>query len=465
MRSLALIAVVFVGTIPGAAQGEIFSDGFELGRTCWVWTFTVGDEDLCFDAPFESPPPVGTDTAETAIELQQADLIIGLDTTGSMGDEIANIKSSIEVILDEFLNRIPNGGLGVAGYDDYPYGNYGSAGDGDLAYYLLHRVMTATTPAGRSSLFDAVDQYETHNGVDTPESGWEMVYQVATGAGSGTGPYAVPPFDPLTAPPVPIPPDEEIGEIGGAGVRYGSMPILIWITDAPSHNSGSGYPYGPIPGVSPATASQAVVAMNSIGGRIIGVMSGEPARADLERGVVDTGALVTPDAWGTVSRPPGCDLNECCTGLDGTGVPTIAGECPLLFEITSNGSGLGTAIVDGIERLTFSSTFDVWARLVDDPSDPVDAVAAFVDRLEADDSAPLPCTQGLTAVDLDPFDGVPDTFIDVLPGSTVCFNVVLKMNDTVPPTAEPQVFATTMEIFADFVTMIDSHGVFFRVSP
>jgi hypothetical protein len=77
----------------------------------------------------------------------------------------------------------------------------------------------------------------------------------------------------------------------------------------------------------------------------------------------------------------------------------VAGNCPLLFEISESGSGLGTVIIDGIERVLSSNPFDVSAKLVDDPADGVDVVSAFVDCVEADDSAPHPCTQGLTTID------------------------------------------------------------------
>jgi hypothetical protein len=83
----------------------------------------------------------------------------------------------------------------------------------------------------------------------------------------------------------------------------------------------------------------------------------------------------------------------------GAGVTPVAGNCPLLFEISESGSGLGTVIIDGIERVLTSNPFDVSAKLVDDPTDGVDVVSAFVDSVEADDSVPHPCTQGLTTID------------------------------------------------------------------
>jgi hypothetical protein len=290
-----------------------------------------------------------------------------------------------------------------------------------------------------------------------------MVKQVATGAGSGSIAIAVPPFNPLTAPPVSIPEGEETGEIGGVGIRYGSMPILVWITDAPSHNSGvTGNYYQPIPGVVPATSAQALVSMKQIGGRIIGVMSGENARPDLTLAAVETKAILAPQAWGTESRPPGCAPLQCCTGINGAGVLPVAGNCPLVFAISADGTGLGTAIIDGIEHLLTSTSFDIGADLVDDPIDGIDAVSAFVDRVVADNSAPYPCTQGLTAIDMNG-DSVPDTFIDVAPGSIVCFNVVLKTNQTVPPTSAAQYFSANLQIISDAVTILETRGVHFRV--
>jgi len=143
----------------------------------------------------------------------------------------------------------------------------------------------------------------------------------------------------------------------------------------------------------------------------------------------------------------------------------VGGLCPLLFDVDSSGSGLGAAVADGIERLIDSVVIDVGARLVDDPSDPVNAVDEFVERLEADAGAPPPCAQGLVAVDINPPDGIPDTFVDVAPGTTVCFNVVVKSNATVPSSGVEQVYPATLEAIGDNVTVMEDRRVFFRVPP
>lgn len=462
MRALVLAAYLMSLVNPVAAPGKtIFSDGFEGPRTCWDGAGYVGDFDLCFDMPFDTTPPVEKGTAELSTDVPRADLIIGMDTTGSMGGEIANLKSAATNLIDEFLLKAPDGAVSVAAYDDYHYDKYGS--EGDKAFYLLHRSMTVSTAAGRASIIGAIGDLTTHNGGDAPESGWEMVFQVATGAGSGGGDLAVPPFDPTTAPPVPVPPEEEVGGVGGVGIRGGSMPILIWITDAESHNSAVTQNfYQSIPGVSPSSSAQALAAINSIGGRIIGVMSAEAARPDLIHAAVETRAVVEPEDWGADSRPPGCAITQCCTGVNGTGVLAVSGRCPLVFEISADGAGLGTAVTEGIQKLLTSGSSDISADLVMDLDDDIDSVSAFVERVVADDTAPPPCTQGLNAIDTNA-DSVPDTFTGVTPGSIVCFEVELKTNQTVASTAAPQYFSANLDIIADGVTVLETRGVHFRV--
>ncbi len=147
--------------------------------------------------------------------------------------------------------------------------------------------------------------------------------------------------------------------------------------------------------------------------------------------------------------------------------PDADHQCPLVYEISADGSGLGTAVIDGIKHgidHLLPSYSDISARLWDDPSDSIDAVAAFVERLVADNTAPHPCTQGLATIDTNA-DGWPDTFLDVESGSIVCFDVVLKTNQTVPSTGAPQYFSAGLEMVSDDVTVLETRGVHFRVQP
>ena len=67
-------------------------------------------------------------------------------------------------------------------------------------------------------------------GRDGPESGFEALYQIATGAGIA-GPIGG--VSPVVAPFAPAP--DAVGSLGGVGFRDGALPIVIHITDALSH--------------------------------------------------------------------------------------------------------------------------------------------------------------------------------------------------------------------------------------
>jgi hypothetical protein len=209
--------------------------------------------------------------------------------------------------------------------------------------------------------------------------------------------------------------------------------------------------------------------MNDLSARVVGVVSvdGNDANAitDVTHAVSNTQAVVPPSAWGPVGvRPASCGIGQCCTGLNDAGETAVGGECPLVFKINGNGSGLGSAIATAIKVLTNYVTLDVGAWTEDDPSDSIDAVAEFVDRLEAVTAGTAPCAPGLIAVDTDT-DAILDTFDDVLPGTTVCFKLIPKMNTTVPPHAGPQVFKAKVNVIGDATANLDSREVYFIVPP
>jgi hypothetical protein len=68
------------------------------------------------------------------------------------------------------------------------------------------------------------------------------------------------------------------------------------------------------------------------------------------------------------------------------------------------------------------------------------------------------------AVDSDT-DGHLDTFMDVEPGTPVCFDIVARMNDTVMPTDRPQLFRALVDVLGDGITVLDTREVFFLVPP
>ncbi len=427
--------------------------------------------DFVFVVPYGMDPQPLADNLDFATDIVQADVVFGMDTTSSMGGEIDNLKSGIAGLISTIRSNIPNTAFAVVGYDDFPTDSYGSAAYGDQPFYLVHRVMTTSTGAGLSSVQNAVNSYTIHGGSDGPESGWEFLYQTATGEGTSEGSATVPAFDPAVGPPATAPTGEEIGDIGGVGFREGSLPIIVWATDACSHNSvtGTANDYS---GFTAANETTALSAANALSARLVSVISEEFSACSSEdiigqaqAAVTATNSVVPPDAWGPIGvRPGSCNLTECCTGQNGNGQPTVGGSCPLVFRVNSSGAGLSGTVATAIDVLTTFGAFDISGVPQDDPTDAVDTLSAFVSRIEATATAGAPCANGIPVTDVNS-DGVDDTFPDVHPGLTVCFEVVPKMNATVLPTDTPQMFKAEIVVYGDQITVLGKRTVYFLVPP
>jgi hypothetical protein len=62
-------------------------------------------------------------------------------------------------------------------------------------------------------------------------------------------------------------------------------------------------------------------------------------------------------------------------------------------------------------------------------------------------------------------DGFPDHFPRVFPGTTVCFDILPKPNQTVPATEEPQIYRAFVRVIGDLSTPLDAREVLFLVPP
>jgi hypothetical protein len=380
--------------------------------------------DFVFFEPYmEAPDPV-RDTLSFATDLRIADVYFLMDTTGSMGGAIASLKSGLSTpgsgLIDRVRAVIPDVWFGVGGYDDYQQDPYGYASSGDRAYYHLQDVTTDTVTAQA-----AVNRLTTHFGGDGPESGFPALYSVASGDGLA-GPSGWPNTRASGAEPgFPACPAER--SIGWPCFRNSAVPIVVMITDIDSHNGPSGedaYSFG-----GPAYAT-VVAASTTSRIRVIGIAVNGGGRSDLEAIARDTGAV------------------------DASGTPLVS---------TWSGS-IGDDVVRQIQTLANQTPIDISVQFVDDPSDSVDAFAAFVDHLEANTAGVPGRCEALPAEDTNG-DGFPDTFRGVRPGTPVCFDIVVKQNDTVMPTLSPQVFRANLRVLGDGFTPLDDREIFFLVPP
>jgi len=120
---------------------------------------------------------------------------------------------------------------------------------------------------------------------------------------------------------------------------------------------------------------------------------------------------------------------------------------------------------------TGEAASELSASVRDDDTDDEDA-AALLERVSAnieggvaDPTNPeLVCTGGLATVD-DDSDTIPDRFVDVPAGTTVCFDVVPAENETIPGSTIPIVLPAFIDVGGDGATALDTRSVYFLLPP
>ena len=386
----------------------------------------IPETDFYFVLPYMGPGQEAP--LDFSTTLRQADIFFSVDTTGSFQEEIDAIQTALETtIVPGVTAIIPDAGFGVGRFEDLPLSPFGLAGD--KPFELLQPITTDTglVSAGLAALAPAT------GGLDVPESGMEALYQWATGLGLPA--FGYPPFAPAG--------------IGGVGFRTDSLPIIVQISDARSHDSTD---YPPVAGIH--TYEQTVSALTQLGIRVIGVDSLEnqgtsnDPRAELEGLAIDSKAVVPPDG-----------SNSCATGVDGAPRPAVDPgtgvlTCPLVFDVLADGTGLGALIVDAIGQLASLGTLDISTALMGEIEGllgealpPNSTTADFITAV-----APVPPPPSGSTID-------GNVFRNVTTGSMVTFNVQ-AFNDFVPGTSQNQLFGVDINILGDQVTTLDVRRVF-----
>ena len=143
--------------------------------------------------------------------------------------------------------------------------------------------------------------------------------------------------------------------------------------------------------------------------------------------------------------------------MDGTEVPPVDGACPLVFDVESDGSGLGQTIVDAVAQLATLGELDISTRtrgkttgLQNEVVTPGFTTADFIKGV-----APVPPPPTGSTID-------GEVFRNVVPGSTVEFSFD-ALNDFQPSTEVDQLFDAALEVLGDMVTVLDVRNVFIIV--
>ena len=218
---------------------------------------------------FVLAPLAGTTSRDLPFDdtdIDRADLVLNVDTTGSMGDEIDVLGDSLNsLIIPGLQAAVTEPAFAVTSFEDYPVDPFGAADVEDRPFRLLSRVTTDAAAAQA-----AVDSLDTRNGLDLPEAGLESLYQIATGAGTAWGPSSdeqVAPFDNAVG----LLPGVADGSIGGVGFRADALPIIVYVTNATSHFASTYTAVSPaITAVPTPTVRQA---LENIGARVISIVS------------------------------------------------------------------------------------------------------------------------------------------------------------------------------------------------
>jgi len=394
-------------------------------------------------------------TLRFGTDIEVADVFFLVDMTGSMQGERTNlINGLVSVIIPGIRSSIENVQFGAGGMDDYPVDPYGGGWEADLPFYLLRGIGPAnedvgawsiaagpTTcpsspasndigsigggPNGREDILEAVEGLPCHGGDDWEESYVPALWATATGRGLSW------PGGSLPDRTCPVIPDETGMRRGYPCFRPGALPIILLFGDAPFHNGpASGAPYTLISGA--PTYADAVAALGSIGARVIGIFSGGTydltPRADYEAAARDTGAVQA----------------------DGT---------PLVFDISEDGSGLSTTVVDAVASLVGGTPQDVSTRTENVTGNPDDFNATlFIKSIVPVEGY----RDGVAGAGYDSKDDT--TFYRVIPGTLVDFAIDFY-NDVRPPADTAQIFRARIIVVGNGVADLDARNVYIIVPP
>jgi hypothetical protein len=129
-----------------------------------------------------------------------SDVLIAFDLTGSMGDELDNLQTELQDIIDDLSTAVPDLQMGLVSFEDYPgffdsstdpagcgyADDYGAAASGDEPF-RVDQAITSDTDAVKT----AVDGMVIKFGEDGPEAYARTLWETAQGdSGIGFRPAA-----------------------------------------------------------------------------------------------------------------------------------------------------------------------------------------------------------------------------------------------------------------------------------
>jgi hypothetical protein len=379
---------------------------------------------------------------EVEADPQALDVHFSVDTTGSIEGEINDLQRDLKnVVIPELRKRIADVAFGVSAFQDFPQAPFGFEGGSrgipaDRPFRLLTGITTDVIQVGEA--VTSLDQ-PLGAGGDVSEAGAEALWQIATGKGfKSDGVELIKPFTGK--------PEKGGGTLGGVGFRENTLRVVLHVTDAPTHEPADYEPF-----VSGSHSSdEAGDELAAIRCRLVGIVSAGcnkrkatdicesatylKARGTLEKLAIRTGA-VGPEA----------KKGSCAHGVDGEDVPSVDGQCPLVFDVAADGTGLSKALLDALTELVDGIRFDAVNGVASD--DPI----GFVQRIVPADVRQRAGEESAMTDDLLPInapDGEVDSFVAVHSKTRLAFEVWLR-NLRIAPTDVDQHFRVIVQILGD----------------
>ena len=353
--------------------------------------------------------------------ITKVDVAILLDLSGSMGEELDNLKAEIKTkIIEDLPQEIPGMtvGFSIAHFMDWNKNKQSEV-------YNVDQYVTTSASEAQTSL----DNMPGTSGGTEPHE--ETLYQAASGEGL-TATLFQPPLGAsyFNLPPVDCTGKE--GNVGGMCFRELSMPIFIMITDEdfshiPVGKQGFGDEYWDetAPG---HTIEDAILAMNGINAKFIGIDSSFSCSQYDENynciGTVEKGNYAEED-YNTVAQGT--------ASLDKNGDPF------LYHTENADGSGMSDQIADAVVSLTTYVQMDVTtSTLSEEDCNGTNASEFVVESVPFEATPP----SGIASQDN-------TTFYQVEPGTMVSFDVYFKNDFCLNNTQEPIVYEAVISVLGD----------------
>ncbi len=349
-----------------------------------------------FDFFFELPPnePEQNQQLVFVPQVSKLDVVFNMDTTSSMGEAIANVKSNVTSLIETIQGKkndstgvyenamVSDAGFALTTFDDFPISGYGSGGD--LPFRLLGAV---TTDKDMVKAYTQKSDFKVRNGGDVPEAGAESLYQIATGEGVNWSTGSVPARI-----------NSVEGTWGGVGFRPETLPVVVHITDAPSHDISTSYntfseniAYTPAEIPAPHYSDVLIPKLKDLGIRVITLYVGKQEANKYNQMYTwakESDAIVPLCAFSTASIA----ATKCKLGTE-TSPETINGkekQCVLFYQ--GEQSQTTEFVSQGIDALVKYGTYDVSTVVRGDPDDTRLDTSCFIQKVVASKYNP-PCAE------------------------------------------------------------------------